>query len=255
MPARYTGKSLDVLTLGVVSNIVQATYSTDGTKMLVVGGTTGIHDYSLSSKWDISSATYNGKYDPSLSYSGIHWKPDGLKFFLQVDSGLPVNLYEYTCSTAWQTSSGVSAGSVSPDIASDVTTPSSLVISPDGTKAYIGDLTSNTVEQFSMSTAWDVTTLSWSKSSPVISIGGPSDVVIRSDDGTTIWVSRSNTGEVAQYTLTTPWDVGAWTYVGLRDMNDVIFFYRTMNFDVGGNRILATGFPSSVRAHVYEYKT
>jgi len=86
-------------------------------------------------------------------------------------------------------------------------------LSADGTKAYIVGRTNQYVYQYSLSTAWDISTGSYASKS--MYVGGqdlaPTEVVL-SSDGTTAFVMGQNNKYVYQYTLSTAWDISTGSY-------------------------------------------
>jgi peptidoglycan hydrolase-like protein with peptidoglycan-binding domain len=95
---------------------------------------------------------------------------------------------------------------------SPATSPSGMFVSNDGTKVYISNFSNQTIYQFSMSSGWDITTLSYdSKSISVSAQGSPDDVAL-SADGTKMFVLSFYDYTVRQYTLSTPWDISTATY-------------------------------------------
>lgn len=218
---RYSGRSLNVSTLGGVTSTTKGQYSTDGTKLLVLGVTSGMHDYSLSTAWDITTASYNGKYDPLIIYRDAHWKPDGTSFFIIEDIGSSLcHLRRYDCSTAWQTSSGVTLGATSPDFFSDINNPAGLFIDPTGTKIFITDLTTDDITYYTM-TAWDPTSMSSQVSTFALSTwtGAPNDVYFK-PDGDRMFIMDVNTKGYLYFDLSTAWDITTASYVGDLVMDD-----------------------------------
>ena len=136
-------------------------FKPDGTKMYIVrnGATDFIYQYTLSTAWDVSTASYDSKsLDVALrdtAPQGVAFKTDGTKMYLLGNSGDDLN--EYNLSTAWDisTASYLRVGSV----ASLSTTPMDLAFNSDGTILFIADGGDDAIHSFTLSTAWDVSTL------------------------------------------------------------------------------------------------
>lgn len=95
---------------------------------------------------------------------------------------------------------------------SPATSPAGMFISSDGTKVYISNFSNQTIYQYSMSTGWDITTLTYdSKSKSVSAQGSPDDVAL-SADGTKMFILSFYDYTVRQYTLSTPWDITTASY-------------------------------------------
>lgn len=88
-----------------------------------------------------------------------------------------------------------------------------MTMKPDGTKVFIDDRTAKTVFQYSLATAWDMSTATYDSKSFLHS-GQSSDSkgLAFSSDGTKMFVSDVSTASVFQYTLATPWDVSTASY-------------------------------------------
>jgi len=138
-------------------------FKPDGTKMYVLEtGSDSIYQYSLSTAWDVSTASYD-----SVSYSvnaqegapvGLEWKPDGTKFYIIGTSGDDVN--EYDLSVAWDLSTVTFVQNFSV-FAQTGTNPSSVRFKTDGTKMFVASNTNDEVYEYSLSTAWNISTASY----------------------------------------------------------------------------------------------
>lgn len=216
--ASYTGNSL--LVTAQEATPQGLFFGDSGTKLYVVGTTTDtVYQYTLSTAWDISTASY-----ASLSFSvatqeltprALFFKPDGTKMFVFGQTGDDVN--EYDLSTAWNVST---ASFVHVSAVVGEATPTGLWFKDDGTKMYVTGFTNDTVREFTLSTAWNVSTISFSKS---LSIGfetAPTGVTFK-DDGTELYVLGQTNDAVYGIQLGTAWDVGTskgFIYVGASEL-------------------------------------
>ena len=153
--------------------------------------------------WDLSTASYD-----SVSFSvagqetapsGLFFKNDGTKMYvigLQTDT-----IYQYTLSTAWDLSTA-SYDSVSFSVAGQDTGPQDLFIRPNGSRMYIVGTSSDTIYQYTLSTAWDLSTASYDSVS--FSVAGqetaPNSLFFK-PDGTKMFVVGFDTDNVYQYSL------------------------------------------------------
>lgn len=136
-------------------------FKPDGTKMYIVrnGASDFIYQYTLSTAWDVSTASYDSKsLDVAAQDSapqGVAFKTDGTKMYLLGNTGNDVT--EYDLSTAWDisTASFLQVGSVG----SLSTTPMDFAFSSDGTVLFVADGSNDGIHSFTLSTAWDVSTL------------------------------------------------------------------------------------------------
>jgi DNA-binding beta-propeller fold protein YncE len=196
-------------------------FKDDGTKAYILNIDT-VYQYSLSSAWDISTASYDSV---SFSASSQDTAPQGLFFG---DSGAKMyivgvtndTVYQYTLSTPWDLSTALYA-SLSFSVASQDTNPRDVFFKSDGTIMYVYGDTGDDINQYALSTAWNVSTASYTKvSSPsfVTLLGATTarGMYIKSD-GTLLYIVDSSTDLVYQLSMSTAWDVATLApgiYVG-----------------------------------------
>jgi len=199
--------SYDVTSLGFTSqegNVYDIFFKPDGTRLFVLGLNNTVYHFSLGTAWDIGSATYTGTtysvsgQSSSLS-NGLFMKPDGLKFYVLSASNDAV--YQYSISSAWAGTSSYDSKSVS--IASQTGNGHGLWFKPDGTRMYVTGKDTNSIYQYSLSTAWDVSTATYaSKSYDATSQdGNPSQIYMRSD-GLALYLLGNSTDTIYQYSMT-----------------------------------------------------
>jgi len=213
-------------TVGVVSFSQETTprslfFKSDGSKMYIVGTASDtVYQYSTAAaapSWtdpDLANASYD-----SVSFSvstqqtqsrGLVFKPDGTKLYIV--NSLSNVVYAYDLSTAWDFTTAA-YNSENGSVNSQETNTNGLVFKPDGTKLYITGDSSDTVYQYSLSTAWDVSTLSYDNKS--ISVASqdtiPTDITFKSD-GTSFYITGKNTNDIYQYDMTTAYDISTASY-------------------------------------------
>ena len=191
-------------------------FKPDGTKMLVLSlNDTEINEYDLSTAWDITTSSYVQNFNVGGQESSVHGlflKPDGTKMY--VIGQINDTVYQYTLSTAWDVSTS-SYDSISFSVSGQETTPSDVFFKPDGTKMYIIGTQGDDVNEYALSTAWDVSSASFTTNFSVASQDTtPSDVFF-SPDGLTMFILGDNFNLVRQYSLSTAWDVSSASYDSL----------------------------------------
>jgi len=92
------------------------------------------------------------------------------------------------------------------------TVPQGLYFSPDGTRMYVIGSTGDDVNQYSLSTAWDVTTATFVRVSAAIGETGPGGMFFK-PDGTVMYVTGTTNDTVREFSVSTPWDVSTITFV------------------------------------------
>ena len=165
------------------------------------------------SQWSVSTARYTGvSYSVAVQESspnGVFFKPDGTKMFVVGQTGDDVN--QYNLSTAWDVSTAVYGGRES--VSTEDSTPSDLFFKPDGTKMYVLGASSDNVNEYDLTTAWDVTTASYLQQFSVSSQDlSPQGLFFRSD-GIKMYVLGNDNDNVYEYDLTTAWDVTTASYL------------------------------------------
>lgn len=110
------------------------------------------------------------------------------------------------------------------------TLPNEMEFKPDGTKLYILGGTNSAIYQFSLSTAWDISTMVYDNVSLNLSTENTNVVGLYiKPDGTKLY-TLGNNGVVYQYNLSTPYDISTATY-----SNGVATYYTIENADIQFN--------------------
>ena len=231
-----TNTSYDSKSANVSSQIQYAAgvaFKPDGTKMYVAsaGGTGGgdVFQYSLSTAWDVSTASYD-----SVSYSNssvtnayaIQFKPDGTKLFIQAYED--DRIYEHTLSTAWDLSTA-SYNNNNLYYGSQQNSCYDFHIGADGTKVYVSD-NNNPMHQYTCSTAWDLSTATYDSVTFDITSQTPNDgwYVEFNSDGTKMF--GVNTDDIYQYSLSTAWDLSTASYDSISNIGGLSAATDTGNF-------------------------
>jgi len=177
-------------------------FKPDGTAFYTVGsGTDRVYQYSLSTAWDMSTASYASKFISVSSQEAnpqeVFFKPDGTAFYVV---GLNNDtVYQYSLSTAWDVTTA-SYASKSFGINAQESNPTSLNFKDDGTRMWVQGSTNNTIYQYNLSTAWDVSTASYASISYAPGNGSPRSVFFK-PDGNALWTISISPSAIYQYTL------------------------------------------------------
>ena len=142
--------------------MVDLYFRLDGLKLFTLGdATNAVYSYTLSTAWDISTATYDNKLigigtQDGLP-NGLFFKDDGTKLYMVGQA--TDSVYQYTLSTPWDLDTAT-YDSVSFSITSQSPLPGSIFFKSDGTRMFIGDVTNGVgnIIQYDLSTAWDIST-------------------------------------------------------------------------------------------------
>jgi sugar lactone lactonase YvrE len=180
--------------------------------------------------YDLANASYDNKdFSPSedTNVHDIAFKDDGTKLYVVGSQNDKV--YQYSLSTAYDISTA-SYDSKSFLVSSQSTLPTGLSFKTDGTRMFIFDFTNSIVYQYNLSTAWDVSTASYSNTSFTLSGGTDGFDLDFSTDGTKFIVTFRGTGDkVVLYNLSTAWDISTASFGSEKNVNA-----QTGTFPAGG---------------------
>jgi hypothetical protein len=194
-------------------NPLGMTFKTDGTAVYIANHSTDyVYQYTISTPWDMSTGSYGGvNYyvgGQSSLVVDVEFSSDGTKMYVLDSSDRAV--YQYTLSTAWLVSSA-SYDSVSKSIWSDENSPRGIAFKTDGTKMYISGDSGDEINQYTLSSAWDISTASVGTPYSISEDGSPVDVEFKTD-GTKMYVMGYDNDTVFQYSLSSAWDVTTASY-------------------------------------------
>ena len=188
-------------------------FKPDGTAMYFVGSLgDAVYQYSLSSAWNISTASYVRSFSVAAQETapiGIFFKPDGTVMYVVGPVGDDVN--EYSLSTAWDISTASYVRNFS--VAAQDTTAYGLFFKPDGTAMYFAGATGDSVYEYSLSTAWNISTASYVRNFSVAAQETVPISLFFKDDGTTMYVVGQVGDDVNEYSLSTAWNISTASYV------------------------------------------
>jgi hypothetical protein len=252
--ASYDSVSFSVATQE--TSPVEITFNDDGSKMYIMGlFSRTIYQYSLSTEFDISTASYN-----SVSFSvasqlslagGFVFNNDGTKLYATGEGGDAI--FQYSLSTAYDISTA-SYDSVSLDVSSQDTGPNAIEISTDGTKMYIIGWQNDTVFQYTLTSAFDLSTASYANKSFSVSTSELSPFALRfNPNGTKMYVLGTSQDKVRQYSLSTAFDVSTASYDSIEfSVNSQESLPHAMAFKNDGSKLYIVGQTNDT---VYQYST
>ena len=140
------------------------TFNSDGTKMYIADHQTDkIHQFTLSVGYNLASTVANsGTLDVSSqndSPYGVEFSQDGSKVFVVGNGTQGDAVYQYTLNTAWDiTSTATYNGSF--DLSSQDSVPADIRFNNDGTKMFIAGSNGNEIEEYTLSTPFEITSIS-----------------------------------------------------------------------------------------------
>lgn len=215
--AVYSGKSKSVSAQDSAPTGV--TFSPDGLKMYVAGSTNNrINQYSLATAWDPASATFVNYKSVSAQVTaglrGPRFSTDGTRMYI-LGASPTLGVFQFNLSTAWDVISASYFGYKSIS-AQESNQGVDLVLSPDGLKMFVFGITNyGRIWQYTLSTAWTVSTASYVQSSPALNtIDGTLRGGVFSPDGLIVYLNGGASNKLFQARLGTAWDASTLADTG-----------------------------------------
>jgi len=205
-------------------------FNSDGTKFFVTGYQgSDVGEYSMSTAWDVSTASYTDAFSVSSQTGagahGLAFNTNGTKMFVMSYGSDQV--HEYALSTGWDVSTASYTDGF--DVSSQDTEPRGLAFSTDGTKMFISGNTGNDINEYTLSTGFDVSTASYVDSLDVSSYDTDVRGMAFNDDGTTLFFHGQQNDKVHSWKLSTGYDISTATYDN---------FVNLPSFDTGAEAIV-----------------
>ena len=256
-PYNLSGASYDSVSFSVNSqepapNAV--VFNPTGTKMFVVGQTNNtVYEYALATGFDVSTASYTQSFSVSAAFAysvGLAFNLDGTKMF--VADYANSNVYEYALSTGFNVSTASYTQTLS--VSTQSSGPSGLVFNLDGTKMFITAFTGQDVNEYSLSTAFDISTATYSQNFSTASQETAPQETVFSSNGKKMFVVGSNTSTIYEYSLSTGYDISTASYSSISfSVSSQEAQSRGLAFNSSGNKFFMCGGFSG--GAVYQYST
>ena len=228
-------------------------FNNDGTKMFVCGKVgDDINEYTLTTGFDVSTASYDSKVSVSAQTAkpmAVQFNTDGTKMFVLDE--IADRVLEYTLSVGFDVSSTVTFIDAF-SVASQETKPTGLAFNNDGTKMFICGWYSDDVNEYALTTGFDISTASFTVGYAQGQDGDIRDVKFNTDGTVMFVVGRAGAGSssVYRYTLTTGFDVSTATFEDSYSVKDQETAATSVEFNTDGTKMFVMG---SVEDKVNEY--
>lgn len=208
LTAAYTTKSKTVD--GQVNIPTAMQFNNDGTILYImanatVSGNNGeIFQYTLSTAYDITTATYaSKKFNADLNGIAFFLNTDGTKLYVTEDNG-GTSVIRYNLSTAWDISTAAAASNTF-NFSATGDRCTGISMNTTGTKMFLFFYDALVVAEYTLGTAWDLTTASlvdtFAITNPLIYSG----FYVKQDGTKMFYVTIDYV--VKSYNLGTAWDL------------------------------------------------
>jgi hypothetical protein len=184
--------------------------------------------------WDVSTGTFpDERLDTSSEGSssfGFFIKPEGDKIFVLKASSNTV--YQYDLSTPWDLDTG-SYGSKSFSVASQTTQPYDITFTADGKTMYVAATDGDKFYEYTLSTAWDISTASYASNlASYASEDGHMSGICLTNNGRDLICSGSINDKIYRYSFH-PGAPGNIDSVTLGDGDRVLLTGQTLDTENG----------------------
>ena len=196
-------------------------FKSDGLRCYISDvGSDSIHQYNLSVAWDLSTSSLDASFSIGAQETqprDIAFSDDGTTMFM-LGSGIEA-MFEYSLSTAWDVGSATYTGVSFSSWPTSAEEPSAVLFNNDGAKCYVADYGVDEVWQYSLSTPYDMSSISYDskKLTGLATYGTQVSGLYFNPTGDKIFISFSEAvgytvGAVFQFSLSTAFDISTASY-------------------------------------------
>ena len=182
-------------------------FNADGTKMYLVDRDgDAVLEYTLSTAYDISTASYDADEDADVSGQtdnpeDIFFSSDGLKMFILENQGAN-SVLEYALGTAYDVSDETYTDAFT--ITGYSTSVDAMEFSPDGKKLFLAH--NKGVNQYALGPPWDVSTATVTRQFDLSDVIGSAKGLAFSPDGKQMFITGTSRA-VHQFNLELAWEL------------------------------------------------
>ena len=182
-------------------------FNDNGSKMFIVGDNDNVvNEYACGQFFDVSACSFTDGFElgtQESAPSGIAFNTDGTKMFVLGATGDDVN--EYACSTGFSLDSCHSIADK--DISGQEANALAMAFNSDGTKMFIGGFAGDDVNEYTLSTAYDVSTATFVDAFSILTHEGKITGLAFDTNGHRMFIVGQGGVEMNEYYLTVAWDV------------------------------------------------
>jgi sugar lactone lactonase YvrE len=217
-------------------------FNPTGTKMFVVDNTgDDVNEYTLSTGFDVSTASFVDSFSVNAQQAApmsVAFNTDGTKMYIVGETEDTVA--QYALSTGFDVSSASFTQAFS--IASQETEAQGITFNTDGTKMFIVGDTGNDINEYTLSSGFDVSSASFVDSFSFATQSTQPKEAVFNTSGTEMFMLARDTASVYKYTLTTAFDVSTASYASVSfDVSAQESSCQGLAFSADGSKMYVCG--------------
>jgi len=219
---------------------------------MLASKTLGTSSGPISPAWNVAYAEFLGTPNNAFSVNaqdsfanGVFFKPDGLRMYV-VGRGND-RVYEYLLSTAWEVSSSSFVQFFS--VSAQESNPNGLFFKSDGLKMYVLGASGRDVNEYDLSSAWNISTAVYLQNFSVISQDNEPTGLFFKPDGLKMYVTGDTNNRIYEYDLSTAWNVSTASYLQFVSISANNTSPRGLFFKPDGSALYVTRSGSAVQKY------
>lgn len=244
-----TATFLQSFSIGAAPVALGVSFKSDGTEMYISDTLNKkVIEYNIGTAWDISTASFSQDVvtTTETSQRGLYISPDGANMYLvQAQTS---RIVRRILSAPWDVTTPVPNTSFTYSGAS--TNVTGLFFKPDGLKMYLINVVGDKVNEYNLSTAWDVTTAVFLQGFSYVAAETLPWNIFFKPDGTKMYLVGSSADSVYEYDLSVPWSVSTAVFLHSFSVAAQDSDPRSLFFKPDGTKMYVVGASSDL---VHEY--
>jgi DNA-binding beta-propeller fold protein YncE len=196
--------------------------SPNGDKLFTVAGSE-VREHGLSTAWDISSTSFTSSLSTATednACDGVFISSDGANLFVCGSgaglTGYGPGVHQYSLPYPFSLLSATHVRSLS--INAQQAQPRAVFFRDNGLSMYVAGSSDDRVHEYTLSTAWNIATASYSRLKVLTEVTTPVGLWFR-PNGQSMYVVDAFNDDITEYSLSTAWNVQTAAYVRERSVS------------------------------------
>ena len=223
------------------SGVQGITFSNSGDKMFITGYSgDDVNEYSLTGPYCIGTATFVGSFNVSSQATA----PADLEFnrtgdIMYIVQAAGSEIYQYKLSTRWNVSTASYDSSF--DLSNEDSQPRGVAFDTNGDKMFIVGSADDEVNEYTLSSRWDVTTATYVQRFSVTGQDKEVEGIAFDKNGYRMFINGYTNDKVYEYHLTSAFNISTASYVDAFSVADQDTQPRDVKFDSSGYAMFILG--------------